>query len=689
MRILTLLALSTPSLAAAATFEVSAEEKEGYVSLEDALAAAVSGDDIKLSPGSYGDLVIDDGRSLVIAGTGATTTFRSVVVDSHNTELTLRDVALEGGVTGAEIRGGSLNLESVRIRGFGQPGAAGAAIIARPASRLNAVGVSISEVHSLRGAVQVFQDATVSMTSSVFSSNGAEQDGGAIFSQGGTLSVRSSMFNGNSAGGGGGAIAVVGGLVEIEDTVFTSSLAHLGGALLVDGTGVVAISDSTFDGNSAEVGGHIYQAGGRVSSDRDVYTAGSARMGGAVAMDGGNGIFSNSRMSHQGPAEQGGAVYIMDGDLTLLFSVLYRNAAQIGGGVAQSGGKVLMRGVIAARNQGEALATAGGEATFDQSLVWQNEGLDGDDVLGLPVPNTVITGPPGFVAAELGDFNLSTGSPGLDFGVGGAADPDGTPADMGLYGGPSARPLEDKDGDGYVRGRDCDDSDPEVNEGMVEHWYDGIDANCDRYDDFDQDGDGEPAAGFGGADCDDTDPRVFPGAFELAGDKLDADCDGLSDPDMDGDGWGSGMDCDDLNPSARPDATETWYDGVDADCDGHSDFDKDGDGYDSIHFGGLDCDDEDPFRSPMTAEIIGDGIDQDCDGADLEAARGEEVAESRTVEPAEEADLAPEADPFAQPRSRDMTTTGCSTTGGMSGTGLGGLALFAGLMSLFGRRRQD
>ncbi|MCB9688924.1 MAG: FG-GAP repeat protein [Alphaproteobacteria bacterium] len=62
----------------------------------------------------------------------------------------------------------------------------------------------------------------------------------------------------------------------------------------------------------------------------------------------------------------------------------------------------------------------------------------------------------------------------------------------------------DTDGDGDPDVTDCGDTDPTVNRGAVERWYDGVDQNCDGRDDFDVDGDGQQSAAYGGQDCDDS-----------------------------------------------------------------------------------------------------------------------------------------------------------------------------------------
>ena len=112
--------------------------------------------------------------------------------------------------------------------------------------------------------------------------------------------------------------------------------------------------------------------------------------------------------------------------------------------------------------------------------------------------------------------------------------------------------------DSYVYGGgtvDCDDANAAVNPDAAETFYDAVDDNCDPSDDYDADGDGFPAAGFG------------MGVF-------------------------GEVDCDDVNAAVNPDAEEVFYDGIDSDCDEGSDFDSDGDGYESVAYGGDDCNDD-------------------------------------------------------------------------------------------------
>ncbi|MCK6521570.1 FG-GAP-like repeat-containing protein [Myxococcota bacterium] len=145
----------------------------------------------------------------------------------------------------------------------------------------------------------------------------------------------------------------------------------------------------------------------------------------------------------------------------------------------------------------------------------------------------------------------------------------------------------DADADGYLReeagGDDCDDGNAEVNPGVVEEYYDNVDADCDGLSDWDQDQDGwiakakEPDADKGGGDCNDINAEIYPGGEDVWYDGVDGDCAGDNDYDQDGDSYGSkaygkGSDCDDTDAEAYPDALERLNGKLD-NCNGATDED--------------------------------------------------------------------------------------------------------------------
>jgi hypothetical protein len=97
--------------------------------------------------------------------------------------------------------------------------------------------------------------------------------------------------------------------------------------------------------------------------------------------------------------------------------------------------------------------------------------------------------------------------------------------------------LNDRDGDGWCRDEDdCDDEDPAIFPGAEDPWYSGADEDCDGWDDFDADRDGNAVGDLVVQldqviipDCDDKDALVHAGAAPICGNAVDDDCDGRDD----------------------------------------------------------------------------------------------------------------------------------------------------------------
>ncbi len=720
VRCLIVLGAALPGAASAASWSVDPTGSGDFETLEEAVAAASDGDTIQLSPGDHAPARVED-RQLSISGTiGAT---RIGAMDIRGGRMDLSGLSFVGTGTALNLQGGELTGTGLVFEGGGH-GRLDPALVASGSALVRLSAIRIEDWRSTGGVMVVGDGANVTVSGSAFEGNGAP-NGGAIRVDGGSVTVDSSTFSDNDAAAWGGDIAAIDGHVTVHGCEFYRSQATNGGGIAAGGTAIVQVEDSTFSATEASVaGGFLYvegtsatmarvsgvdasapsggavalfrahldgedltlarnraTSGGQVhgsESDaslvRTTFTAGVAETGAAVTWAGGNLDVSNAIWASQEGAAAGGAIYVENGVVDIEHAVLADNRADLGSAIAIVGGQVNLDSSIVYRNHGDAIVGAGGGFVhFGTSVIY---GTDGDDYTGQVVAdNSVKIIDPRFSAAPWGDYTLRATSPALD-ALSGSADPDGSAPDIGAFGGPNAWVLPDGDEDGYVYGRDCDDTDPNVFETADDVWYDGLDTDCQEDNDYDQDRDGYAAAEFGGLDCDDTDAARSPGAEEDSGDRLDADCDGLFDRDADGDGWTDGLDCDDDDPDVHPMATDPWYDGVDSDCQGNDDFDADRDGISTLDG---DCDDTDDRVSPDAAEVADDGVDQDCDGADLSLPDDDSIdSDSETAVAGSDADT-PES-------LRVPTTTGCSTTPGDGQVPASILAL-CGLLLFSSRRR--
>jgi hypothetical protein len=674
--------------AAEISVQVAADGSGDYLTIQDAIAHTSADDDvtIRIAPGVYGPFAMNRAGNVLIRTTGELhdTVLEGVSVVDAEAALTIDGVAIAD--RGADVQRGSLSLTQLRISHPGATTAPALRIASGATANLDMVLIegwsgADAPVMAGPGAIATF-DAV-----GIFHCEGSLA--GAILSKGASMDIHTLLTIDTRADSGAGSFNIEGGTVTLADSRIEGAEGTIGGGLRVAGDASVAVTDLVLEDNDATGGGHIRLESGTLRMTRITAVGGSATYGGTIWQSGGDLTIRNARFSDGYALTAGAAVFQQGGSADIAFATWTGMGSGQGIAAHTELASASYHGVIIADVDGPAFQVGtGSSVTFTDGLLWEvhaSAAVQGD----LDYEPNATWFAPRFADVESGDFALRAISAGIDLGVGGLLDLDGTAADAGMYGGPDAWVLDDLDGDGFVHGRDCVDTDATINESRSDKFYDGVDSNCDEQSDFDQDGDGFDASLFGGLDCDDTNLDIHPDSVEAAGDKVDSDCDGFANPDADGDGWPVELDCDDQNADVAPDAEDTWYDGIDQDCSGNNDFDLDGDGYESAEFGGTDCDDTDPHRHPNYPDFAGDGIDQDCDGVDAEddVAAEDEVTVLEPASPTDSDDgSAPEGMGTDSEPLSAATKTGCSTTGN-AGSAPFGIVGFVSLFGLMARRR--
>lgn len=488
------------------------------------------------------------------------------------------------------------------------------------------------------GALHLVGAASATLTGSVFLENTAEYGGAVYLGSAGSLTVDGAVFQDNSATqGSGGAIRwrSDGGFpaVHIVNSAFSRNTAPRGaGGALAYATnfgprGVASITSSSFTGNSALIGGAVSIADiVDVSGVRNTFCANEAEDAAGVRLTSAGSfahVWTNNIFNANTTTGLGGAMYLTQlsrGDV--LHNTFVGNQAAEGGALyVHTSALTILNNVFAWTRDGHAVSSTASAGALDHNAWFDNAPADVSADLTAIGPNAVTADPLLiFVDDAVCTNDLlapPAGSPLIDAGaptVG--SDPDGSPPDIGAFGGPEADLdlLLDEDGDGYNRLVDCDDTDDAVHPGADERCN-GIDDDCDGIVDndpvdapifyLDEDGDGyggptsiqtcgDPPPGYVplGGDCDDGDANIHPGATEICND-IDDNCDGEVDEglilnwydDDDRDGFGdpddveasceeipgrvlNGDDCDDHDDTIYPGAPDTYGDGVDSDCDG-------------------------------------------------------------------------------------------------------------------------
>jgi len=610
---------------------------DDHAVIQDAIDAAISGQTVCVSPGTYYGLTDLDGKDVHLLGTaGAASTILdgagSTVLHIQSGETALAEIegfTITGGTTGIYIYEASPTLTDLVVEGISNAGISVSGASAAPSASGveitgNTHGIVLSNFGSLTltdsvlegndgtgaaGGISLYTDTDLVAERVQILDNAGANGGGLYIHDGATASLLDCTIEGNSTTGnyGAGLYADDGAIVTLEnvDVVDNTGGSGAGIALnnLVQLTATnVKVADNTGTGHGGGIFVHSYS---EITASQLTVAGNSAGQGGGIYLTShAVGSLTNAAVLDNEVTVNGGGIGVHESTLDVTNGVSSGNVADgDGGGLWANLSTVTLRNTSI---DGNTASGAGGGILSTASTVTATYGNvadnSPDEYSGMTDPTGVdgnLSVSPVYLDvtdadATLWDLHLALTSPLIDAGAPNLHDPDGGNSDIGIYGWAGADEW-DRDSDGYgewwqpgayqdayaLDDLDCDDRD----EAVVPHHGCG----CD-----DADYDGFLDLACGGDDCDDGDDDVNPDADEVC-DGEDNDCDGTVDED------------DAIDAS-------TWY--LDDDGDGYGDpavTDEACDAPAGYVGNDEDCDDGDGDANPGADEYC-DGHDDDCDG---------------------------------------------------------------------------
>lgn len=445
----------------AAGVNTGASWDAAYADLQDALTAAIPGDQIWVAAGSYrpnsrfvdrGSLLsafqIPDRVAMYGGFQGGETSVAQRDWQQHPTVLfgngayhviTTAAVSAATVLDGFTITGGSASGDIGPLTvGAGWQNDHGSPTIRNCIFENNYATGSGAGLNNTQGSPL--------LSHVVFRKNTAEASGGGMTNYGGTPILQDVVFQQNQVsngivGRGGGFANLGGGSATLVDVTFEGNTsASIGGGIANDAA-TLTISVATFQGNRGEVGGAIGHIGNGTLVISDATFLGNvAQMGGGVANLASKLSIHHATFQRNSASYAGGGVFVQYAtDLNELHTLVFSgNYAHEGAGIAFEGSAGSVGNATFVGNRswyGPALFGSYSALLVQNSIVWENEPLEGGQVNGVNIRYSLVqggaTGPgntsadPRFVngagndhrfGSDDDDLRLRAGSPAIDAG---------------------------------------------------------------------------------------------------------------------------------------------------------------------------------------------------------------------------------------------------------------------------------
>jgi LPXTG-site transpeptidase (sortase) family protein len=237
-----------------------------------------------------GNISDDDGGAVFKAGAGTLTINSNTLFDGNYSTDDGGAILMSAGV---------LNVDSVTFQNHNNVNIdnGGAINITAGTSTITNSTFTNNRAQStgdLGGAIYMTGAASsVTISNSGFTSNVADLDGGAIHLAGGTLNINNNTsFSSNLATRDGGAVSIAGiGLLTVASSTFTANTADDGGAIYSNATTVLTLTSTTFTSNLAN---------GEADGDGGAITMNSTAAGSSLTIT--DGTFTNNISNDDGGA---------------------------------------------------------------------------------------------------------------------------------------------------------------------------------------------------------------------------------------------------------------------------------------------------------------------------------------------------------------------------------------------------
>ncbi len=293
------------------------------------------------------------------------------------------------------------------------------------------------------GGLRVFTSQAI-VQFSEFIRNEAGDDGGGVKISHNLSNLRDCLVEENSAGDKGGGVELDNDHSLVERLVIRNNFATYGGGLHASTAHQAhRVYDTRIEGNiAAQCGGGMYfndETYALESFRIEVINNSAARGGGLCAFNMANYAFTNALFVGNRADLTGGAIHSENSNARFNFVTFSDNAAEDGAALYALTGQFNGASNIVYRSLfGPAITSSGANVAWGYSNVFLS---DNAPFMGMGDPTGAsgnLADEPNFADPDQRDFHLIAPSVCIDTGSPGLSDRDGSPADMGYYGGPES-----------------------------------------------------------------------------------------------------------------------------------------------------------------------------------------------------------------------------------------------------------